>query len=265
MLDELTTALLSLLTLLFLAILPSDTVWADTSYARQDYEAYQKSPFHSTAWDESVREGFENFDREDLTSTIEFLKRATAAGCESPLVYFKLALSFEGLGSYYSASQHYQMAKQQFKKANKTHRYAISYEENYGRLLWSMGETNKALEVLDRSTRKNAAPWVLKLLGNYYINQGEHLKATSYLERLMRMNNNELSVEEYIDINLKLARLYLSQGQDEAAQRYYQRILEVDPNHAEARHFAPKKDKTKPMPNLPSTNLDKVMEIFENH
>ena len=119
--------------------------------------------------------------------------------------------------------------------------------------------------MLDRSTRKNAAPWVLKLLGNYYINQGEHLKATSYLERLMRMNNNELSVEEYIDINLKLARLYLSQGQDEAAQRYYQRILEVDPNHAEARHFAPKKDKTKPMPNLPSTNLDKVMEIFENH
>lgn len=225
---------------------PSPTVvFADTpelsTYAREDFEAYKKSPFANPQWDPFVKEGFEAMDRQDIQSSVEFLRKAINVGCQSPLVYFKMALGYESFGSYYSAIQYYELAQKQFKQANQNHRYAQTFDENYGRALYLMGKQPEAVSILEKASRKNDTPWVLKLLGDIYMEQEDLLSATAYYERLLRHKDSGLTDQERIAINLLLARLYLKQGEKEAAQRYYEQILAIDPAHQEAHDFVNKK------------------------
>ncbi|MBI2339749.1 MAG: tetratricopeptide repeat protein [Deltaproteobacteria bacterium] len=248
---------------LFLAIfLLSSAAVAQTptaAYAAQDYAAYQKSPFANRMWDSYVQEGFAALDRQDAAGAIEFLRKAVGEGCESPLVYFKLALGYEALGSYYSAIQYYEQAKVQFAKANKDHRYNREFDANYGRALYMMGQTEKALPVLEKAAKTSDSFWLLKLLGDVALSKDDYLTATAYFERALRSNDPDLTGEAQLDMALTLARIYAKQNQTDGAKRYYQKVLEIDPNNQEAKKYLSS------FKGQDSGTYDKIFEILEKH
>lgn len=221
-------------------LLSAATVFSQQSfstYANSDFNDYKKSPFANALWDPFVKEGFEALDRTDLQSSIEFLRKAANSGCKSPLVFFKLALAYEAQGSYYSAIQYYELARESFKQANPDHRYAKQLDENYGRALYLMGKTEKALPILENAAKGSSTPWILNLLGQIYLNQGDALKATVYYERLFQMKDSGLKKNEVLNIYLQLARSYRNKGEKTQAEKYYKKILELDPSHGEAKEY----------------------------
>lgn len=226
-----------------------------TKHAAEDYKAYKNSPFSAREWDPLVKEGFEAMDRQDMQTSIEFLRKAANLGCQSPIVFFKLALGYESQGSYYSAIQYYELALGAFKKANKKHRYWKSFDENYGRALYMMGEMNKAIPILEKAAKNSTTPWVLKLLGQHYLSQKDQLKATAYFERLTQLQDHGLTIVEQLQINIDLARLYAAQDEEGAAKRYYERVLQLDPNNREARDFLKKGERQQ--------SFEKLFEILD--
>lgn len=226
-----------------------------SSYAAVDYKAHKSSPFSSPKWDPFVKEGFEAMDRDDIPSTIEFLRKALNFGCRSPLVTFKLALAFESQGSYYSAIQYYELARESFKQGNQDHRYYREFNENYGRALYTMGQMDKALPILEKAAQKSDNPGILKLLGQIHLTRGDHLKATSYYMRLLSISDSGLTPEERLEINLLLARTYSNQNEVKAAMRYYEAVLAIDPMNQEARRYMSEKQQ--------SESFEKMFELIE--
>lgn len=227
------------------------------SYAAEDYKDYKKSPFVSPEWDSFVQEGFQALDRQDAENTIEFLRKAVGLGCQSPLVYFKLGLSYEALGSYYSAVQYYELAKGQFVKSNIDHRYNRTFDENYGRALYLMGQKEKALPILEKGAKSSESFWVLKLLGDVAFSKEDLPTAVAYYERALKSNDPDLTSESRLDLALTLARTYAKQNLTDGAKRYYEKVLELDPANREARDYLGrfKQDNT----------YDKIFEILEKH
>ncbi|MBI4411159.1 MAG: tetratricopeptide repeat protein [Deltaproteobacteria bacterium] len=252
--------LLSLVIILFLpGLANTQTASPPTSYAAEDYKDYKKSPHTSPEWDSFVQEGFQMLDRQDTENTIEFLRKAVGLGCQSPLVYFKLALSYEALGSHYSAVQYYEQAKAQFSKANTDHRYNRTFDENYGRALYMMGQTEKALSHLEKAAKSSESFWLLKLLGDLALSKDDTLTATAYYERALRSNDPDLTAEARLDLVLTLARMYAKQDQKDGAKRYYQKVLEIDPNNQEAQKYLAS------FKQQDSGTYDKIFEILEKH
>lgn len=232
-----------------------------TTYAASDYADYQKSTFANPQWDPFVKEGFDALDKGDLDTTLEFLKKAVNRGCASPLVYMKMALSFEGQGSYYSAIQFYEMAEESFKKANQNHRYASDFKANYGRALYLMGQKDKAIPILEQAAATANHPWILKLLGEVYTEKGDHQQATAYFERLLKDPQHGLTPPEVLDINLLLARAYRKQNAAEGALRYYENVLQMDPAHKEASDYVKQTKDTKNQNENWEDVLNKITEF----
>lgn len=225
-----------------------------STYSAEDFLAYKKSPFAGAKWDPLVEEGFNAMDRQDMQTTMEFLRKAVASGCRSPLVFFKLALSYEMQGSFYSAIQYYELANEGFKKANQDHRYFKQFNENYGRALYMMGQTDKAIPVLEAASARSENPWVLKILGQVYLSRGDISKAVSYWERFLKQP--DVKNNEKIEVNLILARTFASQHEDTAATRYYEQVASLDPANEEAKNYL-KERQTR-------NSFDKVLEMIGN-
>lgn len=229
--------------------------------AAKDYQAYQESKFKDPRWDPYVQEGFEAFDREDLQTAVEFLRKAYLKGCRSPIVLFKLALSFESMGSYYSAVQYFELAGPLFKKSHKGHRYRKHYEENYGRALYMLGSEEKAIEVLKKAATKSDSAWILRLLGKVSIERKDYLEAVAYYERLLKLENSDVGLQERVDINRLLARIFRNQDQKQAAERYYKRILEVHASDPEAVNYL---HKFEPKPIKDNKIIEELLKNIEN-
>lgn len=225
------------------------------SYAGSDFTAYQSSQFSNPNWNDFVKEGFEAADKQDTQTCIEFLRKSINMGCGSPIVLFKLALCYEAQGSYYSAIQYYELAGSQFKQANQNHRYALEFEEHYGRALYLMGQISKAIPILEAASQKSTTPWVLKILADYYLNQGDYEKATSYYERLFSLENHGVGAQEQLNTYILLARAYKGMGNEEMTQRYYEFALQMDPKNQEASQHL--REKTK------NQQFEKVFEVLE--
>lgn len=223
------------------------------SIALQDYEAYKKSPFAGSLWDPIVQEGFLTFDKEDTQTAIEFLRKAVNSGCQSPLVYFKLALSYEMQGSYYSAIQYYELARESFKKANQDHRYFKDFNTNYGRALYMMGQTEKALPLLEAAAANVEEVWILKLLAENFLSKGDVTKGGLYAERLLRLPAAEMT--DKINLCLSLARLYQKGGDEAQTVKYYELVAALDPLNGEAKTFLQQRKSQK--------SLEKVYEMME--
>ncbi|MDO8519821.1 MAG: tetratricopeptide repeat protein [Deltaproteobacteria bacterium] len=225
----------------FLAVLTVLPPGASSTYAREDYEAYSHSSYASPAWDPLVKEGFEAMERQDMTSGIEFLRKGVIAGCLSPIVLFKLALGYETQGSYYSAVQYYDLAREGFKKANQDHRYAKQFSENYGRALYMLGRTDKAIPVLEEAaTSTEGSPWVLKLLGEVYLARKNPSQAAVYFGRYVSAEKG-IKKEDVVVIHLQLARLFANTGDSENATKHYEQIVRLEPNHQEANRYLSQK------------------------
>ena len=221
-----------------------------------DFDEYQKTSFSNPAWDPFVREGFEAFDKNDLPTALEFLRKATNIGCQSPLVYVKLALAYEVQGGYYSAAQYYELASSQIKSIHPGHRYAESFDENYGRALYMMGQMDMAVPLLEKAALKNnTSPWVLQLLGQHALTRGDIQKASFYYEKLLATGGGQITYPEQLDLYLQLARSFANGKNTDKAIAYYESVLKLDPQNQEAAQFISSHKNT--------GNMDKVFEIME--
>ena len=221
-----------------------------------DYTAYSQSPFSNPAFDPLVKEGFEAMDREDTATAIEFLRKGVTAGASSPLVFFKLALAYETQGSYYSAVQYYDLAREGFKKANQDHPYFRQFPENYGRALYMLGQTDKALPVLEEAASNTlGSPWVCRLLGQIFLSKKQAGKAADYFARFAAKEPN-ITKKELIDIDLGLARAFRGAGDEENTAKYYGKVAALDPSNQEAGQYLRNKNS--------SRSMDKLFEIFKN-
>lgn len=210
---------------------------ADTSSFSEDYAAYKNSPFSSLKWDAEVQEGLKAYHEENYDLAQESLYAAFNKGCQSPIVLFQLALLSENKKSYYSAIEFYQMAKQNFQKANSTHRYANSFLENYGRALYLSGKTQEAIPLLFKAAKKSENYWLLKLVGMISFEQGDSLNAVSYFERAVRVKDENVTNQELIYMYTLLARLFAEKSEFDGATRYYRQVVDLDPTNQEANNF----------------------------
>ena len=228
-----------------------------TTYAASDYAAYSHSPFTHTVWDPLVKEGFDAMDRQDLPTAIEFLRKAVIAGCSSPIVLFKLALAYETQGSYYSAVQYYNLAKEGFKKANQDHRYAKQFSENYGRALTMLGQTEKAIPVLEEAAADPlGSSWVLKLLGQVYLAKKDPAKAADYFGRYTAREKGTITPPELINIHLELARAFNTAGDTDNAIKHYEQVATLDPSNAESQNYLRQKKSNQ--------SIDRFMDMINN-
>lgn len=254
---------------LFLVPLPSlaQSPKKFSTYAQSDYAEYQKSGATNPSWDEFVKEGFEALDKQDANTAVEMLRKAANLGCPSPLVSFKMAVAYEALGAHYSAVQYYELARDQFKKMNSSHRYAQSFDENYARALFSMGQTDKAAGILGKTCEKNCEPWALKLLAHQSLAQNDLSKASDYLQKLLDHPDSGLSADDKKELTLSVARLTANNGNTELANKYYKQLEGYDPDNAEAKRYLNKRSGSKPkvIPRDSNWNeYDKIFDMLDN-
>src|SRR4030095_16781911 len=55
-----------------------------------DFEYYKKYGRSSKAWNDMVKNGFEAYELGDCEKVLSYLKEAAKAGCDDPIVLFKL-------------------------------------------------------------------------------------------------------------------------------------------------------------------------------
>jgi len=209
---------------------------ADPSF-EEDYQAYKGSSFSSAKWDAEVQEGMKAYHEENYDLANESLYAAFNKGCQSPIVLFQLALLSENKKSYYSAIEFYQMAKQNFQKANTNHRYVSSFLENYGRALYLSGKTAEAIPLLFKAAKRSQSYWLLKLVGMISFEQGDTLNAVSYFERAIRVKDENVTNPELIYMYTLLARLFAEKSEFDGATRYYRQVVDLDPTNSEANNF----------------------------
>lgn len=202
-----------------------------------DYTAYLGTKFHSANWDEYVKEGMGAFQAGDYEMAQKNLYKAFNLGCESPLILFQLALINEFNKSWYSALEYYQMAKVGFKKANKNHRYAQTFDENYGRALYYSGKQAEAIPLLKAAARRTQSFWLLKMLGLMAYGEGATDEAIAYFGHAVQLQNPDIPKDELVTAYTILARMYLNKSERDTAAQYYTMALRLDPNHAEAKRF----------------------------
>lgn len=202
-----------------------------------DYADYSHSKFQKSDWDAYVKEGMGAFHAGDYEMAQKNLYKAFNLGCESPLLLFQLALISEFQKSWYSALEYYQMAGAGFKKAHKGHRYAKTFNENYGRALYYSGKKEDALPLLRAAARTTQSFWLLKMLGMMAFDEGDVDNAIVYLERSVSLQNAEVTRDELVTLYLILARLHLNKSERDTGQAYYSKVLQLDPNNAEAKRF----------------------------
>ncbi len=230
-----------------------------------DYAIYKKSSFIGSPWDAQVKEGFEAFDRENAEETINSLKNAVNLGCQSPLVYFKLAVAYESLKVNYSAIQYYELAAEKFKSAHQDHRYAQEFDVNYARALYSMGKKDDAIKILSKASSVPA--WGLKLIAEYHLQEGRIEEALPYFEKLLDLSKNGMTEDETENLLTQVARVHAHMGNKDTAKKYYERVLAMNASNNEARNYT---QSLAPVPkskfkSLDTTEVDQVFQILNNH
>jgi tetratricopeptide (TPR) repeat protein len=233
-----------------------------TTYAAEDFQAYKKSSYTGASYDPFVQEGFQALDKQDLTTAIEFLRKATNLGCQSPVVYFKLALAYEGTGSYYSAVQYYELARDQFSKDKIEHRYRKQLDENYGRALYLLGKKDEAMPILVNSLKNGDNPWALRIVAAYYLEKGDLASASTCYDRYVHASGSDLTPADQLEIYLLLARSYRNLNDTESAKKYYQQIASIDAANKEAADYL-KQQEPKPSSSK-AASMDQVLDMFKH-
>lgn len=224
----------------FVFFLPSDSFaekTAYTTYGAKDYRTYLRTPFAKKRCNPLVKEGFDALDHGNTREALELLRKAANRGCQSPLVFFKIALAFESQSSHYSAIQYYDLARKNLRKYHASHRYNRDLEINYARSLYFMGQFDKAIPLFEKLAQKRRLGWIYQLLGNHYFNKDNKTKGLFYLEKLFSLPNPGLEPTQAIELLTTMARTYLNQKDDENARRIYQKVLSIDPQNQEAATF----------------------------
>ena len=230
--------------LIFLGCFIPFVSFAQENLATTDYQAYKSTRFASDKWDNFVKEGMIAFYDAHYDVAQANHNKAYSMGCQSPIVLFQLALMHEYQRSYYSAFKFYDQAREKFKEANSDHRYAQTFEENYGRALYDSGKMDEAVPMLQKAAKKSKSFWLLKLVGMIAFDQNDTLNATSYFERAVRIQSPEVTPSELVFIYTLLGRIYVNKGEKDGALRYYQKVLEFDAQNKEANYVVSRLQKS---------------------
>lgn len=252
-------SLVFFLFILLVIVVQIQPAFAQQKQAEEDIKTFLSSSYASPKWNEFVKEGFKALHSEDYESAQKAFYKAFNLGCESPLVTFALALISEYKGSHYSAVDYYKMAAEKFKASHSSHRWAITFNENYGRALWQSGKREEALPLLRRAAQKTKSYWLLKMLGMMAYEQGDTLNALSYLERAVRIKDASVTRGELALVYGLLGKLFYHKGETNGAMRYYQQVLELDPQNPEANQFMREIQKRQQQEDM-YKSLDKLIE-----
>ncbi|MBX7148984.1 hypothetical protein K1X76_07845 [bacterium] len=247
-----------MLKLLALLLTLSSAVYAQeqfTTVAGQDYKLHTSSPFTNPKWDPFVKEGFDAFDRQDVQTGLEFLRKSVLLGCTSPLVLMKMGIGFESQGNYPVALQYYQMAFDNFAKWGKETSYYADFPEYYGRALYLSGNVVKAMPFLEEAAKTKPTSPILKLLIQNNLSSEDTVKAENFLEKLEKIQPTDYTAEEFVNFHLQLARLYKKADNKDMATKHYEKILTFDGDNKEARTYI-NESKRKSM-------MDEVFKIMD--
>jgi tetratricopeptide (TPR) repeat protein len=195
-----------------------------------DYNYYKKYGRTSKAWNDLVKKGFEAYDQQDCEKTVSFLKEAITAGCNDPIVLFKLAACSELTGSYYSAAQYYKQAEDPLKILSPPHRYQKDFYEAYGRTLLLNKKTDEALPYLTKAGEIGTPSFELYyLLGELLFSKQQNQAAVSYFNKALSQPHESASPNQLARVYGALGRSYLELKDWEKAIQYLDSALKYAP------------------------------------
>lgn len=236
----------------------------NTPSSDPDYDIYLKSKFANPRWDSLVREGFDNFAQGQGLQTIDFLQKAIGQGCVSPLLYFKLAATYEFLGNVYTALQYYALVEKDFDSLPPNHEYRSIFNESYARALLTNNQPQEALPYLEKAAPTTTEYWVLARLGDYYISQNNLNAALPHLLRAVEVPSvRTIDAVEIAHVYLTIAKIYNSQQNKDETYRYLDYAVQTDPNNQEAAGLKQQLIQQKQQ-EAQMKNMDQMMQWFQS-
>src|SRR5262245_4434357 len=152
----------------------------------EDFEYFKKYGRSSKAWNDMVRDGFDAYEAGDCEKVLSYLKDAAKAGCDDPIVLFKLAACSELQGSYYSALQYYKQAEDGLKILKAPHHYAQDFYEAYGRTLYMNKKYDEALTYFTKAAELGTPSFGLfYFLGELSLSKKDTAKALEYYNKAL--------------------------------------------------------------------------------
>ncbi|MDX1386227.1 MAG: tetratricopeptide repeat protein [bacterium] len=204
-------------------------------HAEEDYRFYKKYGHSSKRWNDSVKQGFESYDRQDCNQAMNQLKAAVAQQCRDPIVFFKLAVCSELLDSPYTAMQYYQLAEETLPQLKGTHRYHKEIYENYGRALFKAKRYKEALPYLTRAAAIGTPSFALfYMVGSLYAKNNDMNAALDYYRRALTQDTSGIDPKLLSKVYLEVARTHYNAKDFKQAAQLLDRAIKLDPSNQEA-------------------------------
>jgi len=213
------------------AVVPSPMAAEDFNY----YKRYGKS---SKAWNDLVKNGFDSYDTQDCEKAISYFKEALKAGCDDPIMLFKLAACTELLGSYYSAAQYYKQAEDGLKILKAPHRYSTDFYEAYGRTLLLNKKPDEALPYLLKGADLGSNSFTLYyLLGELFIAKKEPATALTYYQKALEQPIANIPPPQLARVYGAIGKAYLENKNWDKAVEYLDLAVKNAPNDTQLQQF----------------------------
>lgn len=204
-------------------------------HAEEDYKFYKKYGHSSKNWNESVKQGFEAYERQDCNQAMTQLKAAVAQQCRDPIVFFKLAVCSELMDSPYTAMQYYQLAEESLPQLKATHRYQREIYENYGRALFKAKRYKEALPYLTRAAAIGTPSFALfYMVGSLYAKNNDMNAALDYYRRALTQDQSGIDPKLLSKVYYEVARAHYNAKNFKQAAQLLDRAVQLDPTNQEA-------------------------------
>jgi tetratricopeptide (TPR) repeat protein len=200
-----------------------------------DFEFYKKNGHSSKAWDESVKKGFEAYDKQDCNATLTFLKEAIAAQAQDGLVFYKVAVCSEVTGTPYTALQYYQLAEEKLMKLPQIHRYQRDVFESYGRALFQAKRYDQAFPYLSRAVALGTPSFGLfYMVGYLHMMKGDTRAAIELFEKALAQDTAGVQPLMLANVYREVAKAYYANKDYQKAMQLVTQALNLNPQDQEA-------------------------------
>jgi len=206
--------------------------------AAEDYNYYKHYGKTSKAWNDLVKNGFDAYDVQDCEKAISYFKEALKAGCDDPIMLFKLAACTELSGSYYSAAQYYKQAEDGLKILKSPHRYSTDFYEAYGRVLLLNKKPEEALPYLLKGADLGTTSFTLYyLLGEIFMAKKEAATALTYYQKALEQPLTGIPAPQLARVYSAIGKAYLENKNWDKAVQYLDLAAKNAPNDTEIQQF----------------------------
>lgn len=206
-----------------------------SAQAGADYEYYKKTGHSNKMWDESVKRGFEAYDKQDCEGALASLKEAIAAQCQDGLVFYKIAVCSETTGSPYTALQYYQLAEEKLMKLPQIHRYQQDIFESYGRALFQAKRYDQAFPYLQRAAAIGTPSFGLYyMVGFLSATKGDMRAAIEMFEKALAQDTTGVPPTTLAVVYREVAKAYHANKDFQKSSQLADKALALNPNDPEA-------------------------------